>query len=220
MFSDSKKFAVVGLGLFGKKLARELSDLGHEVLAIDLDEEPVNALKDEVNKAVIADVKQEGILEEMITEDFEAVVVTMATDLEANLISVLHAREIGVDQVIAKSSGPDHTTILKRLSIHNIISPEEDVAAQLAEKIGNPSLEEYMEFEDGHSVAEMIVPDFFVGNTLKDLDLRNEYQVQVLGVQPGGMGEVNYVPSPNRTFKDKDQIWISGPREKLQELAS
>jgi trk system potassium uptake protein TrkA len=220
MFGDSsKKFAVIGLGLFGKKLARELSDLGHEVLAVDVKEDPVSAVRDEVSKAVITDVKQEGIFEELITKDFEAVIVTMATDLEANLLSVLHAREIGVKRVIAKSGGPEHTTILKRLGIDNIISPEEDVAEQLAEKIGNPMLEEYMEFENGHSVAEITVPEAFVGKKLKDLDLREEYRVQVLGVQRAGHNEIDYVPSPDEPFQEGDFLWLWGPDESLQKLA-
>lgn len=213
------KFAVVGLGLFGKKLARELARMDHQVLAIDRDEEPISALQDEVKKAVIGDVKQEGLLDELITEDFDAVIVTMATDLEANLLSVLHAREIGVETVIAKSNGPEHTTILKRLGIENIISPEEDVAEQLAEKIGNPKVHEYMQFHNGHSIAEMTVPDDFVGQTLKELNLRDEHDIQVIGVQRGGSSEIDYVPSPTKPFEEGDVVWVTGPEETLHEFA-
>lgn len=220
MFDGSTmKFAVIGLGLFGKKLARELAELGHEVLAIDLDEDPVSAVQDDVNKAVIGDVTQEGLLDELITDDFEAVIVTMATDLEASLLSVLHAKEIGVDKIIAKSNGPEHTTILRRLGINHIISPEEDVAEQLAEEIGNPRVHEYLEFRNGHSILEMTVPSFFVGESLHDLNLRDEYEVQVIGVQRDGTGDVDYVPSPSQPFEADDVIWVTGPKDTLDELS-
>jgi trk system potassium uptake protein TrkA len=213
------KFAVIGLGLFGKRLARELAGLDHQVLAIDRDDEPVSAVKDDVNKAVIADVKQEGILEELLTDDFYAVVVTMASDLEASLLSVLQSKEIGIERIIAKSNGPKHSTILRRLGISHIISPEEDVAEQLAEEIGNPKVHEYLEFRDGHSILEMTVPDFFVGETLNTLDLRDQHDVQVIGVQKKGRGEVDYVPSPNDAFEAEDVVWITGPKETLEEFS-
>ncbi|MFB6347433.1 MAG: TrkA family potassium uptake protein [bacterium] len=213
------KFAVVGLGLFGKKLARELAEQDHEVLAIDRDEEPVTAVQDDVSKAVIGDVTQEGLLDELVTEEFDAVIVTMATDLEASLLSVLHAKEIGVKDILAKSNGPKHTTILKRLGIQNIISPEEDVAEQLAEKIGNPKVHEYMQFQNGHSIAEMKVPDEFVGQTLRELNLRDEHGIQVIGIQRAGSGEIDYVPSPSVPFEDEDVIWVTGPEDVLKDFS-
>lgn len=220
MFGDSTgKYAVIGLGLFGKKLAVDLAELGHEVLAVDREEEPVTAVQDVVNKAIIGDVTQEGLLDELIAENFDAVVVTMATDLEASLLSVLHAKEIGVETIIAKSNGPKHTTILRRLGISEVISPEEDVAEQLAERIGNPRVHEYLKFHNGHSILEMTVPDFFVGETLRDLNLRDEHNVQVIGVQHDGTGEIDYVPSANEPFEEKDRIWITGPQEKLDEFS-
>lgn len=212
-------FAVVGLGLFGKRLALALADLGHEVLAIDRYEEPVVAVQDEVQKAVVGDVTQEGFLQELITQDLDAVIVTMATELEASLLSVLQAKEIGVDTIIAKSNGPQHTTILRRLGISNIISPEEDVADQLAEEIGNPRVHEYLEFRDGQSIMEMTVPNSFEGKTLGDLNLRDEYGVQVIGIQSGGTGGVDYVPSPNEPFSEEDVVWVIGPKETLEELS-
>jgi len=219
MFGNSMKFAVVGLGLFGKRLAIELAELGHEVLAIDHDEDPVSTVQDTVNKAVIGDVTQEGLLQELITEDFEAVIVTMATNLEASLLSVLHARAIGVENVIAKSKGPEHTTILRRLNIDHIISPEEDVAEKLAEEIGNPRVHEYLQFRQGQTLLEMTVPDFFLDQTLRDLNLRDEHSVQVIGVQKNGRREIDYVPSPTRPFEEGDVVWLTGPEEKLNEIS-
>lgn len=222
MFERSEmKFAVIGLGLFGKKLARELAEHGHQVLAVDQEEEPVSAVQDDVSKAIIGDVKQEGLLDELITEDFDGVIVTMATDLEASLLSVLNAREIGVDRVIAKSGGPEHTTILRRLGLaqDDIISPEEDVAEQLAEEIGDPNIHEYFEFQNGHGIVEMTVPDFFVGETLRDLNLREEHGIQVIGVRKGGASHIDYVPSPVEPFEAEDIVWITGPEEELHELS-
>lgn len=217
--SSSMKFAVVGLGLFGKRLARELASLDHQVLAIDRDEAPVSEVQDVVNKAVVANVKQDGLMEELVTSDFEAVIVTMATDLEANLLSVLQAQEIDVDTIIAKSHGPKHTTILKSIGVNRIISPEEDVAKQVAEQIGNPDIDEYLQFDGDHGLVKMAVPEFFVGQELKDLNLRNEYGAQIIGIRYSGSEAVDYVPDPSHTFNQSDVVWVTGPKDKLETLA-
>ncbi len=217
--TSSMKFVVVGLGLFGKRLASKLAEMGHQVLAIDREEEPVSRLQDKVDKAVIGDVKQEGFLEEMITDEVDALFVTMAADLEASLLSVLQAKEIGVNHVIAKSNGPKHTTILRRLDIQHIISPEEDVAEQLAEEVGNPRIHEYIQLQEDHSIVEMTVPDSFVGKSLKELDLRNEHKIQVIGVQKNVEGRIDYVPSPTEPFEPEDVVWMTGPDDALQELS-
>ncbi|MFB6347374.1 MAG: TrkA family potassium uptake protein [bacterium] len=213
------KFPVVGLGLFGKKLARELSELGHQVLAIDIDDAAVSAVQDDVNKAVIGDVTQTGLLEELLTEDFDAVIVTLATNIEASLMAVMQAKEIGVNTIIAKSGSPQHTKILKRVGVGTIFSPEEDIAEQLAMKLGKPNVHEYLEFHNGHSLLEMVVPEFFVGECLRDLNLREDHQVQVIAVQKGGTGDMNYVPSPTDPFGEDDVVWLTGPKEVLDDLA-
>lgn len=217
---STMKFGVIGLGLFGKKLARKLAEMDHEVLAVDQDEEAVTAVRDDVDKAVIGDVKQEGLLEELLTEDFDAVISTMATSLEASLLTVLHSKQLGVERIIAKSNGPEHSLILRRLGIDEIISPEEDVAEQLAEQIGNPRVQDYFKLREGHTLIEMVVPESFVGESLRDLELREEYGVQVIGVQKNGRGPFDYVPSPNEPFESDDIISVTGPNEVLEELSN
>lgn len=216
---DTMKFAVVGLGLFGKKLALELARMGHQVLAIDRDEEPISVVQNEVNKAVIGDASREELLEELVTPDFDALIITLATNLEASLLIVLHAKKIGVERIIAKSNGPEHTTILRRLGTDEIIMPEEDVASQLAETIGKPRVLDYLELEDGYNMIECLVPDDFIGQTLRNLNLRKEYGVQVIGVQKDGSGKVNFVPSANVAFGEDDVLWMTGPEEILSELS-
>jgi trk system potassium uptake protein TrkA len=213
------KFAVVGLGLFGKKLALELARMDHQVLAIDRDEEPVSVVQNEVNKAVIGDASKDDLLSELITPDFDALIVTLASNLEASLLTVLHAKEIGVDRIIAKSNGPEHTTILRRLGIDEIIMPEEDVATQLAETVGNPNVLDFLQLQDGYGMMECNVPDSFVGRSLRDMNLREEHGIQVIGVQTGGTGEVDFVPSPNVPFEADDVLWMAGPDDALAEFS-
>jgi len=220
MFQENDgKFAVIGLGLFGRRLALELSHMGHQVLAIDEAEEPVSVVRDHVNKAIIADVRREQVFDEFITDDFDAVIVTMATNLEASLLSVLKAREKGVNNIIAKSKGEDHTTILRRLNVDDIIMPEEDAADRIAEKIGNPNVHDYLQLRGNHTLMEMVVPDFFVGQTLRDLNLRESQRIQVIGVQKGGTGPIDYVPAPDEPFSDVDVIWVTGPEDVLREFS-
>lgn len=217
--NNTMKFAVIGLGLFGKKLALELARMNHQVLAIDKDEEPVAAVKDEVNKAVIGDASREELLEELVTPDFDALIITLATNLEASLLSLLHAKKIGVERIIAKSNGPEHTTILRRLGIDEIIMPEEDVATQLAETLGNPKVLDYLQFQNNYSMMECMVPESFVGKNLIDLNLRDEYGIQVIGVQRGGTGDVDFVPSPSIPFEKEDILWMTGPEDSLSEFS-
>lgn len=215
----SKKYAVVGLGFFGRKLAKELAAMGHQILAIDNSEDAVAEVQDHVDKAIIGDVTQPNLFSELLTEDFEAIIVTMATNLEASLLSVLHARENGISHVIAKSSGSQHTTILRRLGVDEIIMPEEDIASRLARQIGNPRVHEYMNLEGDHSLMEVAVPEKFVGKSLTELNLRDEYNLQVIGVKRKNETSMNYVPSPNVPFEEGDEVMITGPEDQLKELS-
>lgn len=212
------KFAVIGLGLFGKRIAKDLAEMGHDVLAIDRDEQPVDQLKDKVNKAIIGDVTQEGLIEELITENMDVVIVTMATDIEGSLISVLNCKEIGVGRVVAKSNGYEHTKILEKLGIDKIINPEEDVADQLAKSLGNPKVQEYLQLGEDYSLREIEVPETFVGKTLQELDVRSEHKVQVIGIQRHGTGNFDYVPSPTEPFHEDDIVCLTGPDDKLDAL--
>ncbi len=145
--------------------------------------------------------------------------VTLATSLDASLLSVLHTREIVVDRIIAKSKGPDHTTILKRMGVQEIISPEEDVAEQLAREIGNPKILEHLQLKDGHGIVEMFVPEFFCGKSLKELQLRQEYGIQVLGVKKAKDSEADFVSAPDEPFDENDVVWITGPRDTLNDIS-
>ena len=213
------KFCVIGLGLFGQRLARELAEMNHEVLAIDNREERLTEIRDIVTRALVADATHEDVLEQFLTDDFDACAITIGTSIEDSLLTALHVKEIGIDHIHVKSNRPEHTKILRKLGISQIIMPEENAAERLAIQIGNPDIYDYLKITGNFGLVEITVPERFVGNTLKELKLRQEENIQVVGLQKPTDLRMSPVPSPNYTFEEEDRVILVGTQHRINQYA-
>ncbi len=209
------QFAIIGLGLFGSKLALELSNAGHEVLVIDNDESHIQEIHNRVTEAIIGDATNEELIEELITSDFAAAVVTITESIEASLLSALNLQKVGVKQIYVKSNQPEHSQILKRMGIKHIIKPEEEAAVKLAKCISSPKVVDLIIYRDELSFLELKSPQKFVGKDLKQLNLRKKYNVQVFGIQQADETEMDITPSPSYRFKPDDLILLAASKESI-----
>jgi len=211
------KFCVIGLGLFGQRLARELAEMGHEVLAIDNREEHLTEIRDIVTRALVADATREDVLDEFLTADFDACAITIGTSIEDSLLTALHVKEIGVGQIHVKSNRPEHTKILRKLGISRIIMPEENAAERLAIQIGKPDIYDYFKIKGDFGLLDITVPEEFVGKNLRELKLRQKENIQVVGLQKPGEPGMSPVPSPDYSFRDGDRIILVGAESRIDE---
>ena len=192
-----KQFAVFGLGSFGESIALELQKLGCEVVAVDKDMERVNGIADSVSYAMQADIGDPEFIRSLGTRNLDAVVIAEAESLEASIMAALECKEIGVPNVIAKAKNNRHATVLKKIGVDTIIFPEKEMGVRLAKNL--------MSLSPAYSIVETPMPAKWSGKTLKELDVRRNYEVNVVGIKSGAHVEVN--PDPLEVLR-KDMVLI------------
>ncbi|KPK63970.1 hypothetical protein AMJ83_04680 [candidate division WOR_3 bacterium SM23_42] len=178
-----KQFAVIGLGRFGSSIARALSEMNFEVLAIDKDESLVNAMEGVVSQAVVLDATDAKSLIELGIKEFDTVIVSMGETIEDSIMITLTLKELGVKQVIVKAQNDLHSRILKKVGADRITLPEREMAEKLAQGLASPKIFDFIEVSETHGIVEMVLPKKFANKTLSELKLRDKYQVSVIAIK-------------------------------------
>lgn len=212
------QYAVIGLGRFGESVARSLMALGHEVLAIDISEEKVQEIADFVTEAVRADAKNEEFLRSMDMAGFDAVVVSMAQDIEANILVTMQLKGLGAKYIVAKAQGQLHGEVLERIGADKIIYPEWDMGERLAHLLtSSQDIMDYIELSPHYTLFEFLSPQGFHDKSLGQLDLRAKHSISILAVKRGE--EIFIAPGGDFTFQEGDVVIAIGPRD-IQETLS
>lgn len=178
-----RQFVVIGLGRFGSSIARALSAMDFEVLAIDKDEPLVKAMEGVVSQAVVMDATDEKSLRELGVQDFDTAVVSMGETIEDSIMITLTLKELGVKQVIVKAQNDLHSRILKKVGADRITLPEREMAEKLAQSLASPKIFDFIEVSDTHGIVEMVVPKKFANKTLTELSLRDKYRVSAIAIK-------------------------------------
>lgn len=178
-----KKFAVIGLGQFGSAIARRLSRLGADVMAIDMDQAKIDAISDEVSVAVSLDATDMRALESQDIRSFDAVVVAIGGDFEQLLLSLVALLNSDVKNIIARAAGRNQRVIIEKLGITEIFSPEDEVGIIVAEKLINPTVLSYLQLPDNYRIAEIFAPIKIIGRTIDDLNIRDRYKLSLITIK-------------------------------------
>ena len=213
-----KQFAVIGLGNFGYYLATHLYDKGNDVLAIDQNQNLVQKIKDNVTQAVIADSTDLQTIKSLSVQEMDAVVVCIGNDLSASIHTTLNLKDVGVRKVYAKAISEPHGRILRKVGAQEILFPEKDLAINLAERLHNPSLLDYLPFFEGYSIIELKPKENFVQKELRDLDLINKYGVQVIAIKEIASGKLAMIPTGKYVLKGDEVMILLGPNDGLELL--
>ena len=209
-------YAIFGLGSFGSKLALELSKAGNTVLVCDLNPQRVDELRDKVTQAVIADVSNEEAVKELNVSKFDAVILSMSSYFEKQILALTLLKQEGVRRVLAKANTNIQEKILYRLGADEVIQPEQDVAYRLSRRLSLSNISDMFDFK-GSAIAEVIVPGHLGGKTLKELDLRNKHQVTVLLLRKPGSTEE--LPTGPATLLERgDQLTVFGNQQSIINL--
>lgn len=185
MKSRKKQYIVLGLGRFGASVAFHLSQMGHEVLAVDSDETLVNAAAPHVTQAVQADATDENALAEMDVGSFDAAVVAIGTNTRDSILVTVLCKEAGVPLVIAKAVDDLHAKVLRKVGADRVVFPERDMGQRVARGLDTPNILELMELSGDYRIAEIIAPEKWCGRTLLDVNVRRDYGLSVIGIRRG-----------------------------------
>jgi trk system potassium uptake protein TrkA len=199
--------AVIGLGRFGSNLARTLTELGHDVLAIDISERAVQGIADTVTQAITADATDETVLEDLGVHEYEIVFVSLG-DIESSILITMLLKQLGAHRVHAKARNHLHRQILERIGADQVAFPEGEMAIRVAHNLVAPNMMDYFELLANYGIGEVRVPSAFVGNTLANANLRARLDVSVLVIKRGS--QLLIMPDLTETLQKEDVLVVAG----------
>jgi len=213
-----KRIAVIGLGQFGDRLARDLAR--HcDVLAIDKNSDRVDAIADHVQRALCLDAGEYNDLKSVITPDFDEAIISLSKKMESSILCTLHLSRIGIKSIRAKAVNDDHASILKHVGATSIIFPERETADRMAARIANNNLIDFVPLEQDYRVVDVASPTSFYGHSLMDLQLRKRFGVYVIAVRRN-IGKVFlFMPGPDYVVQDGDVLVMIGREQDFLNIA-
>jgi trk system potassium uptake protein TrkA len=178
-----KSFAVIGLGLFGSSVARQLCTLGAEVLAIDTNYELVQQLSGDVTTAAVADARDLEVLRALGVQDCDSAVVAIGDDLAVSVLATMNLKELGIPQIICKAHDETHRKVLEKLGADKVVIPEKEVADKLARSLTSHNVLDFIELSSDYGIVELNTPKEWIGKSLKDLDVRARLGVNIIAIE-------------------------------------
>jgi trk system potassium uptake protein TrkA len=213
----AKQFAVIGIGRFGASVATSLYGMGHDVLVIDTSEARVEGIIDQVTHAVVADSTSETALKSLGITNFDVVIVSIGQDIQASILTTLVLKELGVSYIVAKARTSLHGKVLQKIGADRIVFPERDMGIRVAHNLVSTNVLDFIELSPDYSIVEIITPDDMVGKSLRELDLRVKYGVNVLAVRSADR-KINVTPEATDRLRQGDVLIVVGENEKIQRL--
>jgi trk system potassium uptake protein TrkA len=220
------KFAVIGVGRYGATIAKRLAEKGAQVFAFDPDEEKIEQIKDEVAFAVTIDATDIRALKMQNLSEMDAAVVAIGENFEATILTCVHLMDIGIKRIIARASGHHQRLILEKIGIIEILTPEDEVAFVVREKLINPSIISFLQLPDDYEIAEIIAPQGVIGRTIDEIGFRDRYELTLVTIKreyvinKNGQEvieqHVEGVPKGDTTIDEHDTLVVFGTANNVQ----
>ena len=212
-----KQIAILGLGRFGRALARTLVEMGHDVMGVDANEAVVEKMAPVLTNCVQADVRDEQTLLSLGVTNFDIVVVGIGnSDMQASIFTTLMLKEMGVEHVVCKVSSNKHARILLKLGADRVVYPERDMGMRFAHSIAQSDVLEFIELSEEYSMMEINAPKYLIGKSLKESDVRSKYNINIVAIKRGKKIMVN--PSPDAVLEQGDVLLAIGETKALTKL--
>ncbi len=224
-----RQIAVFGLGSFGSTVAKTLTDQGVEVIAVDSDKEKVEDIKDYVAVAVALNATDEKALRSIGLEQVDAAIVCIGENVEANLLTTTLLKKMGIKNIYGRSVNPLQEEILKALDITKILNLEKEMGESVGKSLTSPNIQVSMKLSSGHTMAEIRIPADFYGRSLKELNLRKRYDVNVVAIKKQIAAidergqrilneEINDLPQAEDMLEEGDCLIVVGKQESINLL--
>ncbi|ALI97812.1 potassium channel family protein [Rufibacter tibetensis] len=176
------RYIVIGLGYFGSSLSMKLTEMGHEVIAVDKNMQKVEAYKDTVTHTICLDASDIQALSTLPTAETDVVVVGIGEDFGASVMATAIFKQLGVKRLMSRAISPLHQTVLEAIGVDQIIRPEQESAERLAKKLEMKGVIDSFDLTEDYNIIEATVPERYVGKTIAESDFRARYQVNVLTI--------------------------------------
>ncbi len=203
-----KSILLIGLGRFGRHIALKLNALNHQVMAIDHNEERVNALLPFVTNAQIGDSTNEEFLSSLGIGNYDACIVAIGDNFQNSLETTYLLKELGARKIIARASKEMQEKFLLRNGADEVVYPEKQLAAWTAIRCSSDHILEYIELDDEYAIFEVEIPSSWSGKSILELDIRKKHGLNILGVRTNGKLNMNI--TPNTVFRYGTSVLVLG----------
>lgn len=209
-----KSILLIGLGRFGKHIAMELNALGHEIMAVEDNEERLNEVLPYVTNAQIGDSTNEAFLSSLGVPDFDVCIVTIGNDFQASLETTCLLKELGAKIVVSRAERDGQAKFLLRNGADEVVYPEKQLAKWTAIRFSSDHILDYIALDEEHSIFEVDLPQDWVGKTVGQIDIRRRYGVIIMGIRH--RGKLNLAVTTDTRFDLEDTILAVGEYRDLQ----
>lgn len=213
-----KSILVIGLGKFGCHLALKMQDLGNDVMVVDKNEELVEQYADSFTDSHIGDCTNEDVLSSLDVAGFDICFVTIGSNFEASLIITLLLKKLGASFIVAKAGREVQRELLYSIGANEVIYPEYDLAEKLAVQYNSENVFDYIPLTDTHAIYEISVPQPWMGKSLRDINVRQKYRVNIIAVKHDN--NIEPVPDADYLFTEGDHIVVVGRSDIVFKMAS
>ena len=211
-----KSYFVIGLGLFGQALARQLCKLGADVLAMDMSSQLVQQVAADVTHAVVGDAKDKEVLRALGAKDFDCAVIAIGDDLATSVQVAMNLMELGVPYIVCKAHDETHRKVLEKLGVNRVVIPEQENAQRLGRSLHSHNVLEYIELSEEYGILEVPAPKGWTGKSIRDLNIRAKLGINIIAVESGR--KTNVSPSADYTIQPDDILVVLGDSYSLEEL--
>lgn len=208
-----KQFIIIGIGKFGESIATNLYKMGHDVLAVDIDEERVQYIANKVTHAVQADATEEGTLEALGVKHFDGAVVTIGESVQASILITLLCKELGIRHVLVKAQNELHAKVLYKIGADRVVFPERDMGLRVAHSLVSSSYLDYIELTPDYSIVELKAAKDWQGKSLKDLNIRAKYGINIMAIKQDDKVVVS--PAADDVIQRDDVLVVIGKAEDI-----
>ncbi len=210
-----KYFAVIGIGRFGYSVAKTLSEMGCQVLAIDNSEENLRQLEGLVTQVVQADATDEKALRAAGIKDVDAAIVAIGQNMEASILISLILRDIGVPYIVSKATNRLHARVLEKIGCDRVVLPEEEMGVRVARSLVSPNIIDELDLSEQVRIYELKVPSVMSGKSLGELDFRKRFGMNVVAIRAQD-GKLNTSPNADTVLKEGDTIFVLGEEASIE----
>ena len=213
-----QRVVVIGLGIFGFNIVKELYENGFEVIAVDKGKDAVQRVRDCSTKAILADGTDKEIMEAIGIQEDDCVIISFGEDLAAAPLIPLHLRQMKVKTIIVKAPNEEHKLILEKVGATEVMIPEKEIAHKVAKSLISPNVIDYLPLSDDYMIFEMAPPNSFLGKSIAELQLRSRDHIEVIAIRDIVSGKFQMVPAADFVIKDGEVLVVVGKEKDIQQI--
>ncbi len=210
----TKSILLIGLGRFGQHIAVELNKLGHEVMAVDVNEDRINEVMSIVTNGQIGDSSNPAFLKSLGVSDYDVCIVTIGSDFQNSLETTSLLKELGAKKVVSRAENDTQAKFLLRNGADDVVYPERQLARWIAMRFSGDHIFDYVELDSSHVILEVSIPKSWIGKTIAEIDIRRKYNINILAIKWNG--ELSVAVTPDTRLTENKTLLVLGEIKTLQ----